>query len=223
MPDNLALEEGVMQPLKFRQVGYKLQTSDPTSGLHKNEIEMATTKTNRQAEATRLKKENIDRQIEEHRKAIKQLKDEIKKHLGDIKLLVEQKREHSKTNRKPDEYSIYDNKPIIKIASLGQLPKFMEMIKEWKKYMSQEIVLKKTTHIDFDLKGRPIILRTLIKALNEEIDVFCVSERKVLLYLSLHTNLGNYECLKKAVYRERKRQKRNSSSYGQKCGDTKFL
>lgn len=180
---------------------------------------MATKKTNRQAEATRQKEEKFDCQIEEHRKAkmllsdeikehlkaVKKLRDEIKEHEKAEKQLREQKRELKKTNRKPSESSLDENDPIIKIVNLDQLPQFMELIEVMQKYTTQEIVPKKTTFIEFDLKGKPLIQRTLVKTLNKEIKVFSVTERQVLLYLSCHTNLGNYECLKMAVYRERKR------------------
>lgn len=179
---------------------------------------MATTKTNRLADATKQKEAKLNRKIEEERRVIKQLKDELKPHQKAEKVLIEQKRQLKRTNKKPNKPSLDDNQAIIKIVSLSQWSKFMEMIDEWQKYTTQEIVPKKTTRIEFDLKAKPIILRTLVKTLDNEIEVFCVSERKVLTYLSRHTNLGNYECLKKAVYRERNRWKKDFHPKEKKWG-----
>lgn len=179
---------------------------------------MATTKRNRQADAIKQKKAKLNRKIEEERRVIKQLKAELKPHQKAEKVLIDQKRQLKRTNKKPNEHSLDDNLAIIKIVSLSQWSKFMEMIVEWQKYTTIEIVPKKTTHIEFDLRAKPIILRTLVKILDNEIKVFCVSERKVLIYLSRHTNLGNYECLKKAVYRERNRWEKTFIPKNKKWG-----
>lgn len=102
-------------------------------------------------------------------------------------------------NEKPASWD--DSTPMIKLVHPCHLKKFKELITAWKKVSELPIDIKKTYWFDFKPDSKPYIMRTLKNVQAHGTKVFNISERQLFLYLESHSNLGSFDCIKKAYQR----------------------
>jgi hypothetical protein len=110
---------------------------------------MATTKTNRQSDATRQKEAKLNRQIEEERRVIKQLKDELKAHQKVEEQLVDQKRKLKKNKKKHAYHIVWDdNTPLIELVFPWKMARYKKMLGKWQNYSHEMINPLEVTHFN---------------------------------------------------------------------------
>ncbi len=150
---------------------------------------MATRKRNKEAEAWKLEVDEIDRQVRERREEIKEL-------LARRQKIVER---HEK--RRPVSWD--DDSPMTKLIDMTQFERLKAILTEWQPYSKTTILPKRTTHFEFDVAYRKMIVLALKDGWDGDVPLFVVSQRQVLKYLSMHSNLGKLDTLKKILYRNK--------------------
>ena len=167
---------------------------------------MATTRTNRQTEATR-QENSIDcriRELQETNNLLGEqeqvIRDQIQKNLEEIKQLKERKRELKEKDSKKT--LVWDkDSPIKKIVPKYKYDDLRNLIGIWQKGIKKKIDIQ-TVYFNFDPKFKPRFIRSLAEIFKRDIPVFKVSKNQVFKYLQEHTNLGRWDSIKRAVNRE---------------------
>lgn len=100
--------------------------------------------------------------------------------------------------------AVWDNdSPMTKLINMSQFERLKIILVEWQAYSIITIVPKRTTYFEFDLAYRKIIVLALKNGWKGSVPLFKVSQRQVLKYLSMHSNLGKVDTLKKILYRNK--------------------
>ncbi len=94
-----------------------------------------------------------------------------------------------------------DSTPMIKLVYSCHLKKFKELITAWQKVSEVPIDIKKAYRFDFKPDSKAYVIRNLKNILAHGTKVFNINERQLFLYLESHSNLGTFDCIKKAYQR----------------------
>ncbi len=134
-----------------------------------------------------LEVEEIDRQLRE----INVKKRELQKRKRELK---EQNTEYKKPQWD-------DHTPLVALVRTGMRKEFKQMTDAWQMFSEVEIDYLTTANFDFNLVGKPGIIRALSKALR--VKVFKSSNNEVFRYLSEHSNIGDWKTIKREELRYR--------------------
>ncbi|MBR0165697.1 MAG: hypothetical protein IJQ13_02290 [Prevotella sp.] len=94
-----------------------------------------------------------------------------------------------------------DGTPMIRLVNLHQLERFKTLLDNWKKHATDTIDTSKTSNFTFLPNRKWHAVRALAIALQGDVPLFKVSTRELCRYLSVHSNLGTQEGIKKAIQR----------------------
>lgn len=97
-----------------------------------------------------------------------------------------------------------DDTPLYRLVNLSQLDHFKTLISDWQKRTTGTIDIKKTSLFIFFPERKPHAIRALTLVLTRDIPVFKVSTVELCRYLSIHSNLGSPETIRKALLRAKK-------------------
>jgi hypothetical protein len=92
---------------------------------------------------------------------------------------------------------------MTKLIDMTQFERLKAILTEWQPYSKTTILPKRTTHFEFDVAYRKMIVLALKDGWDGDVPLFVVSQRQVLKYLSMHSNLGKLDTLKKILYRNK--------------------
>jgi len=144
----------------------------------------------KKAEAWKLEVDEIDRQLRE----IIEKKKELQKRKRELIL------EHTEHKRPWWD----DDTPMVSLVSTGMRREFRQMIDAWQKSSKVEIDYRMTAHFEFKLVFKPGVIRALSKAL--QLGVFrYYYNNDVFRYLSTHSNLGDWDTIKREELRYREK------------------
>ena len=96
-----------------------------------------------------------------------------------------------------------DDSPMTKLINMSQFDRLRTILTEWQAYSKTTIIPKRTTHFEFDIAYRKLIVLALKDGWKGDVPLFKVSQRQVLKYLSMHSNLGKLDTLKKILSRNK--------------------
>lgn len=92
---------------------------------------------------------------------------------------------------------------MTKLIDMSQFDRLRTILAEWQAYSKTTIIPKRTTRFEFDIAYRKMIVLALKDGWDGDVPLFKVSQRQVLKYLSMHSNLGKLDTLKKILYRNK--------------------
>lgn len=157
---------------------------------------MATKKTKAKVESLRQKKSEINRKMQECQEAMKKLREEMEQ-------LRSQKREInekiSKLNNRPIVWD--DNTPLIELVFPYKMARFKKKLRKWQNYSHEIINPHEVTHFNFNLQYQSEIFADLKSAMIKKNNLFNMSDRQLIMYMSKHSNLGSFDKIKKAIQR----------------------
>jgi hypothetical protein len=120
---------------------------------------------------------------------------------GRLSLCMETKNKELRKKRRPVVWE--DDSPMTKLIDMSQFDRLRTILTEWQAYSNTTIIPKRTTHFEFDIAYRKTIVLALKDGWDGDVPLFLVSQRQVLKYLSVHSNLGKLDTLKKILYRNK--------------------
>lgn len=147
------------------------------------------------------------KQVEAWKLEIKENNRTIKELQGQIKQLLDRNRELKRQNTKHrtptwDEYT-----PLkVLVYSYAYNTTYKEMIATWQKFSVKEIIPQYSYRFDFCILHVEEVIIAINKALNSTAPTFKVRKCALCRYLSTHSNLGNYEAIRKMLYRVSKKK-----------------
>lgn len=133
-------------------------------------------------------------EVKENNCQIKELRKKIEQLIERNHVLIEQNTKH----RKPQ---WDDHTPLVSLVRTGMRKEFKQMTDVWQMFSEVKIDYRTTANFDFKLVGKPGIIRALSKAL--QLKVFGSSNNEVFRYISKHSNLGEWETIKREELRYR--------------------
>ena len=126
---------------------------------------------------------------------------QIREHQAAIKQLRAHKREILEKHKKRRRCLWDKDTPMRKLVSSTFEPQFVAMMKEWEKHTTQDIQPMKTYHFHFVQERKWYAIRALALMLMRDKHTFKVSTSELCRYLSIHSNLGTPEAIRKAIQR----------------------
>ena len=139
----------------------------------------------------------IDLQIRE----LQTVKNQIS---AEIRALQTQKRTLEQQHSKRRRCLWNDETPLSRLVNPQQREAYNDMIRQWQKQTTEELIPSKTIHFHFLPDYKWQVFRALSLVLAKNPPVFKVSTLQLCRYLAEHSNLGTVEGIRQALYRANK-------------------
>ena len=136
---------------------------------------------------------------------IRQLQAVIREQQTMIKQLKTRKAEILAPRRKKRRRCQWEtDTPLVCLVNLQQLESFKTMMDKWKSLTTEIINPSMTSQFHFKPDKQSYAIRVLAAVLTKTPPVFKVSVYQLCSYLSVHSNLGTTDSIRRSVYRVRK-------------------